>query len=134
MRLAKRDAGSRGPWPALLALSAALVLGGCENFELPKLGRGKTAETAPTTAPDNSIRLVERDVEAPDVFQVTDRALWDGRPSLGGVWVAYPGNIQPERVIIRNEENGKFVIGALFKRERENPGPKIQLSSDAAAR
>lgn len=79
-----------------------------------------------------SSRLVERDVEAPEVFQTTDQGLWDGRPSLGGVWVAYPDVTDPERVIIRNDSNGKFVIGALFKRERDNPGPKIQVSSDAA--
>ena len=71
------------------------------------------------------------DVEAPDVFQVTDTALWDGRPSLGGVWVASLD--EPERVIMRNSANGKFVIGALFKRERDNPGPSLQISSDAAA-
>lgn len=80
-----------------------------------------------------SVQLIERDIEAPEVFQANDRALWDGRPSLGGVWVAAPGVRDPERVIIRNESNGKFVIGALFKRERSNPGPALQLSSDAAA-
>jgi len=58
--------------------------------------------------------------------------LWDGRPSLGGVWVAHPDVTDPERVIIRNETNGKFVIGALFRRERDNPGPALQVSSDAA--
>ncbi|MEL6518551.1 MAG: SPOR domain-containing protein, partial [Pseudomonadota bacterium] len=75
---------------------------------------------------------VERDVESPDVFNVTDGALWDGRPSLGGVWVAHPDVADPERVIIRNEANGQSVIGALFRRERDNPGPTIQVSSDAA--
>jgi SPOR domain len=87
--------------------------------------------TTPVVA-QRSTRLVDRDVEAPDVFQVTDQALWDGRPSLGGVWVASPDATDPERVILRNAENGKFVIGALFKRERDNPGPKLQISSDAA--
>jgi cell division septation protein DedD len=38
----------------------------------------------------------------------------------------------PERVVIRNLANNKTVIGALFRRERDNPGPKLQLSSDAA--
>jgi hypothetical protein len=88
-------------------------------------------EATPVAA-QRSTRLVDRDVEAPDVFQVTDQALWDGRPSLGGVWVASPDAKDPERVILRNAENGKFVIGALFKRERDNPGPKLQISSDAA--
>lgn len=78
-------------------------------------------------------RLVERDVEAPAVFSASEAGLWDGRPSLGGVWVAYPTVKDPERVIIRNPANGKFVIGALFRRERDMPGPKLQVSSDAAA-
>lgn len=78
-------------------------------------------------------RMVERDVEAPDVFSVAEAGLWDGRPSLGGVWVAHPDVKDPERVIIRNEANNQFVIGALFRKERETPGPRIQVSSDAAA-
>jgi len=93
----------------------------------------KVSKTKADKAASGSIKLVERDVESPEVFQVTEKSLWDGRPSLGGVWVAHPDSKQPERVIIRNETNGKFVIGALFKRERNNPGPRLQLSSDAAA-
>jgi cell division protein FtsN len=114
-----------------LFLVLAVGLSACETGSFPTFGKdaGATGNT-----PDNrSIKLVERDVESPDVFQVTDRALWDGRPSLGGVWVASADSKQPERVIIRNETNGKFVIGALFRRERENPGPPLQLSSDAAS-
>ncbi len=116
-----------------MALTLVSGLSACGKFEMPKFGAGSKAEAASPAQNTASVKLVERDVEAPDVFQITDAALWDGRPSLGGVWVAYPGDIQPERVIIRNTKNQKFVIGALFKRERENPGPKIQLSSDAAA-
>jgi cell division septation protein DedD len=77
-------------------------------------------------------QLVDRDVEAPEVFQTTERALWDGRPSLGGTWVASPDVTSPERVLMRNTENGETVVGALFRRERMNPGPPLQLSSDAA--
>jgi hypothetical protein len=51
---------------------------------------------------------------------------------LGGVWVAHPDVQDPERVIIRNTENGTEITGALFRRERENPGPLLQVSSDAA--
>jgi len=112
-----------------LMLGAALALAGCQ--EGTPLFKKKETDAAPPAA--TTTRLVERDVEAPEVFQVTENGLWDGRPSLGGVWVAYPGVTDPERVIIRNEANGKFVIGALFRRERENPGPKLQVSSDAAA-
>ncbi len=85
-----------------------------------------------TPRPGASTRVVERDVEAPEVFQISETGLWDGRPSLGGVWVAHPDAKDPERVIIRNEANDKFVIGALFRRERAQPGPRFQVSSDAA--
>lgn len=126
---------SRRPRAALaIALAAVLAATGCTDFKMPRLNLsgGKTQEQA-QTRDNGSVQLVERDVEAPDVFQVTEEGLWDGRPSLGGVWVAYPDVSEPERVIIRNESNGKFVIGALFRRERNTPGPKIQISSDAAA-
>lgn len=79
-----------------------------------------------------AIKTVERDVEAPDVFSATEPGLWDGRPSLGGVWVAHADVTEPERVIIRNTTNDKFVVGALFRRERDIPGPRLQISSDAA--
>jgi len=109
---------------SLLAMS--FIVAGCEELGASP---GETPSGAQAQARGTSI---EKDVERPDVFAVTENALWDGRPSLGGVWVAYPANTDPERVIIRNGANGKSVIGALFRRERDNPGPRIQLSSDAA--
>lgn len=123
--------------PGRLALVAALglVLAGCEDGT-GLFGQSPTEDPAAVTdaVPQaTSVKLVDRDVEAPEVFQVTDQALWDGRPSLGGVWVASPDAVDPERVILRNTTNGKFVIGALFRRERDNPGPPLQISSDAAA-
>ncbi|WP_443135069.1 SPOR domain-containing protein [Frigidibacter sp. ROC022] len=111
---------------------AAALLQGCEEGQSP-FGKPAIDEDGAAVAPGPAGPVVERDVEAPEIFQTTDEGLWDGRPSLGGVWVAYADVKDPERVIIRNEENGKFVIGALFRRERENPGPKIQVSSDAAS-
>ena len=113
--------------------SVALTLAACEDgqgFNPFKKNTDHSEASAP--ADSKSTRLIERDVESPDVFQVTDSGLWDGRPSLGGVWIAHPTVVDPERVIIRNSANGKFVIGALFRRERENPGPKLQVSSGAA--
>ncbi len=115
------------------ALTSTLALSACQDGQGPAWlqSKDKTETGEPTQS--RSVKLVERDVEAPNVFQVTENGLWDGRPSLGGVWVAHPDVKDPERVIIRNEKNGKFVIGALFRRERENPGPRLQVSSDAAA-
>ena len=112
----------------IVVACAAGALAGCVQ------GLGGGSAPAPAAGkPATSVKLVDRDVEAPEIFQTTDTALWDGRPSLGGVWVAAPDANDPERVILRNPANGKFVIGALFRRERENPGPRLQISSDAAA-
>ncbi len=117
----------------LLAASAVALLAGCEDGNGPSFLQGlKPSAEGGTTSTATSTERVERDVEAPDVFQVTEAGLWDGRPSLGGVWVAHPEARDPERVIIRNNANGKFVVGALFRREREIPGPRVQVSSDAA--
>ncbi len=111
-----------------LAAASAGLLAACQPGAGPLAG----AADSKAATPQKSTRIVDRDVEAPDAFQITDQALWDGRPSLGGVWVASPDATNPERVIMRNPANGKFVIGALFKRERDNPGPTLQISSDAA--
>ncbi|MFK7837086.1 MAG: SPOR domain-containing protein [Sulfitobacter sp.] len=117
----------------LAGVLALGLLAGCDEngkFSLPSAQGGAQSSNA-GAAPTG--KLVERDVEAPEVFSATDQGLWDGRPSLGGVWVAHPDVSEPERVIIRNEANNKFVIGALFRKERDLPGPKLQISSDAAA-
>lgn len=121
------------PGLAVLAMATCslLALSACD--EQARNSSDSRADRAIAPGTGATVRMVERDVEAPDVFQVDEPGLWDGRPSLGGVWVAHPEAGDPERVIIRNDTNGKFVIGALFRRERENPGPRLQVSSDAAA-
>ena len=120
---------------SLVLLTGALlmtgVLSACDDqgkFSFPSATGAKAAGQAIASGP-----TVERDIEAPEVFSITDQGLWDGRPSLGGVWVAHPDVTEPERVIVRNQSNGKFVVGALFRRERDIPGPSLQISSDAAA-
>ena len=131
-------AGLAGKRPSISRVSvlalAAVLLAGCEGGggltsprEASRAGAGLDL-AAPVGA-----RAVERDVPAPERFQQTERGLWDGRPSLGGVWVAHPDAVDPERVLIRNSETGAEVIGALFRRERENPGPRFQISSEAAS-
>jgi len=122
-----------------LALAGAMIvtLGACEDGEglafLQPRDTGTTVAGGGATGAGRSTQLVERDVEAPEVFQITEAGLWDGRPSLGGVWVAHPDVKDPERVIIRNPSNDTFVIEALFRKERETPGPRLQVSSDAAS-
>jgi rare lipoprotein A len=126
--------GKRGRAGTFVICALVMLMAGCQNAG--GFNPFNTAQTGAASAPRGDtalVRLVERDVEAPEAFQKTDMGLWDGRPSLGGVWVAHPDVNEPERVIIRNTANSNFVIGALFRRERENPGPVFQVSSDAAA-
>lgn len=107
------------------AVGAALVLTGCQT--------GNSSVAGNTAAGDaQGIVTMEKDIESPEAFNMTGESLWDGRPSLGGVWVAHSSVKDPERVLIRNTKNGKSVVGALFRRERDNPGPSVQVSSDAA--
>lgn len=116
------------------AILAVATLGACTeggevSFLQPKDRGGAESTASSDTKPT---KLIERDVEAPEVFNAQEAGLWDGRPSLGGVWIAHPDVKDPERVTIRNAANGKEVIGALFRRERDIPGPRLQASSDAA--
>ncbi|GAA3854980.1 SPOR domain-containing protein [Celeribacter arenosi] len=118
---------------AALLMVTTIGLSGCEEGQSFKDAFAKKPTTeGSNTGPSAAGGVIEKDVEAPDVFQVTDRGLWDGRPSLGGVWIAHSDVSDPERVIIRNEANGQSVIGALFKRETTAPGPALQVSSDTA--
>jgi len=109
------------------AAGAALLLASCQTGTSPF-----SKDKVTTPGAEQGIVTMEQDIESPDVFNLSGEALWDGRPSLGGVWVAHSSVKDPERVMIRNEKNGKSVVGALFRREIDNPGPSIQASSDAA--
>ena len=120
MLITKQKTGTK--WAACGILIA--LLAGCAGLDL--------GEETSNDAPNTVTNLVERDIEVPDVVNISEAGFWDGRPSLGGIWVAHPDAKDPEKVIIRNPQNGKFVIGALFRREREFSGPSLQLSSDAA--
>ncbi len=136
----KRATGTRfGPQRLAILAVTLTALAGCEEGLNPQ---GASTEDAALYEADNSNRFElfpeattgkQRDVEAPEVFQVTEAGLWDGRPSLGGIWVAHPDVTQPERVLIKNTANNKTVTGALFRRDRNLPGPALQVSSSAAA-
>jgi hypothetical protein len=115
-------AGSRiGRWA--LVLGVTLVISGCVE---------QGGRDSPRQSLQGATRMSEREVEAPEIFEANEDGLWDGRPSLGGIWVAHPDVTDPQRVLIVNQSNGQTVVGALFRRERENPGPRLQVSSDAA--
>lgn len=111
-----------GQWA--LVLVTAMAVAGCED--------GIQLNAGNATGAGGTARTAAQDVEAPEVFSADAEGLWDGRPSLGGVWVAHPSVTEPQRAMILNKANGNSVVGALFRRERENPGPPFQVSSDAA--
>ena len=108
-----------------LGLVVSLALSACMD--------GSNGTTSRDGSSGRASQSAERDVEDPSTFSRRENALWDGRPSLGGVWVAHPDVSGPERVIIRNTTNGQETIGALFRRERMNPGPAFQVSGEAAS-
>ncbi|MDG1431840.1 MAG: SPOR domain-containing protein [Paracoccaceae bacterium] len=111
----------------MAVLGATFFLSACEDPQQ------LTTFLQPSGTPqETTVTVIEQEVEAPEVFYALETGLWDGRPSLGGIWVAHPDTLDPEQVIIRNTANGKFVIGSLFIRERAVPGPRLQVSSDAA--
>ncbi|WP_082688809.1 SPOR domain-containing protein [Ruegeria marisrubri] len=116
---------------ALLALAMG-ALAACEEGAGSSLTQ--PGDQSAAQSPKPSSKAKQRDVEAPEVFEAKEAGLWDGRPSLGGIWVAHPDVTQPQRVKIVNTTNDKSTVGALFRRERALPGPKVQVSSDAAAK
>ncbi|MEM9148212.1 MAG: SPOR domain-containing protein [Pseudomonadota bacterium] len=83
-------------------------------------------EIGPTT-------LIDRRLQpAPDEFESIDEAIWDGRRTLQGIWVAHPEADSARRVRIVNLDTGDAVDGALFRRDTSSDGPAVLVSSDAA--
>lgn len=119
---------------SLWVVGIGAILWGCT--ETTSFGRSdaaeKSADAEKEVVAETTTQLVETDVEAPDVFQAVGSGLWEGQPSLGGVWVAHPEARDPERVIIRNRETGSFVIGALFRQDAAVEDALMDVSSDAA--
>ncbi len=105
-----------------------------EDAVMPVMEQETDTEDMVSEAVEEVVVSEAKDIEQPDVFQATDIAMWDGRPTLGDIWVSVPDAIQPERVVIRNEKTGQEVKGAMFVREaRSNlSGAPIRLSPGAA--
>ena len=114
---------------AFLLFSMVLVAGCTTEGGFPQTPF--SSDGLATTTPSSS-KVVEHEIEAPEVFQMSAEGVWDGKPSLGGVWVAHASAKSAERVIIRDVKSGEFVIGAFFRRDPVKSGPSIQISADAA--
>lgn len=127
--------------PGRFVLIVALLAGitGCAQ-----LTDGSQLDTDPAIGalPEDAAEIVAAakpkpvpmiDSTAPDVFQATDFAIWDGKPTFGDIWIAMADLKQPERVEIRNEETGEIFKGSLLADDRPPyPDAPIRLSSGAA--
>jgi len=114
----------------LAFLAATLPLMGCSGAYTPQFlseafpGYLSDVPAVEAMEPDSDAPVLEplaetstasfEDEEQPDIFQATDLAMWDGRPTLGDIWVSVPGAFQPERVMIRHDETGLEIKGAMF--------------------
>lgn len=121
------------------AILGVTALGACA--ELQAAGASSTAETDPalgvkvaqaSQTPKKPAAVSPLLAPAPDIFEARGRAVWDGKRTLQGVWVAHPLAASARRVRIYNEQNGQAVDGALFKRDAALEGAAVLISSEAA--
>ena len=111
------------------AICAVLAVTACEVPEGPQ------AATPTQNIVDRAVEpTAQRDgaTPRPDLFALRTLAAWDGRPSLGGAWIAHPDVESAERASITEISTGRAITAALFRRDPSIPGPPFQLSADAA--
>ena len=70
--------------------------------------------------------------EKPKILDISATVIWDGSQTLGGNWVSHPNIKSPERVLIKNTNNGKSVVGAVFQQTKNLNKGLAAISSDAA--
>ena len=141
----------------LAGLLGVVPISACAEIEVgaevaKRIGSAALSQTSPITAPSNTtvdaeqIELAQAGSSssgqsqaispflqpAPDIFEATGLAVWDGKRTLQGVWVAHPLATSARRVRIFNQNNGQAVDGALFKRDTADSGASILISSEAA--
>ena len=117
-----------GVRPALLC-SATLVglAGGCARIGDVADGLRSSFGGAEAAA------VPQPEAEPAALADVSGCVAWDGRASLGGVWVAHAHVSDPLRVRIARVSNGASVDGWLFRRDPPEAGPELQISSEAAS-
>lgn len=122
------------------SVTRAIVLLGLIGVGVSACGSPPPEEVAvppvtevPAPEPVVAETLTEAEVLRPDIYDETDMGLWDGRPSIGGLWIAHPTVSQAERVRVTNLANNRTITGALFARDPSIPGPPFLMSGEAAA-
>ena len=119
-RVARADLGSLGTTEVAREDSVETNRAGDVQLAQASTGDGQSLTISPFLQP------------APSIFEVTGLAVWDGKRTLQGVWVAHPLATSARRVRIFNQSNGQAVDGALFKRDTADNGASILISSEAA--
>ncbi|MCH8951352.1 MAG: hypothetical protein IID49_04360 [Proteobacteria bacterium] len=139
---ANRSHHRRRGRPIRIAIGAAiLAVAGCAEIEVgaqayKTFARASEPAPGPPAAPDparhDSIDASLR--PDPEAFHAAGLALWDGRQTLAGIWVAHPLARTARRVRVTNAETGTRIDAAMFRRDPGLPGPPIIVSSEAARR
>ncbi|MGF1503109.1 MAG: SPOR domain-containing protein [Paracoccaceae bacterium] len=91
------------------------------------------AASARSVQPGPNAQIDPRLRPAPEEFEAAGIAEWDGARTLQGIWVAHPAAQSARRVRILNTATGFAVDGALFRRDANDRGPAVLVSSDAAS-
>ena len=112
-----------------LAGIALLIAAACEPVAEDVAA---TPDVAPARAAAPVPQAVEITTPRPDLYSERGLAGWDGRPSLGGSWIAHPDVVTAERVEVTEIATGRSLSAALFRRDPSIPGPPFQLSAEAA--
>lgn len=118
---------------ALAAVLGLAPIAGCAEIQggvtaeaSPRGSEARLAQAATSTSVSPFLR------PAPELFEATGLAVWDGKRTLQGIWVAHPLAKSARRVRIFNSDNGQAVDGALFKRDQALGGASVLISSEAA--
>ena len=127
------------------ALAAAVVASGCVDIETMTLKVPQGAGVAAT--PAISSQAVEAEVgpldaeptaidaslvRAPEVFQASALAVWDGKRTAKGIWIAHPDVRVPMQVRIVNPATKIEVDGIVYRHRDSAAGDVLTVSSDAA--
>ena len=96
-------------------------------------GVGSTESAAGSALRDVAPATDPAMIRAPELFQASGLAKWNGQRTVRGVWVAHPRARGSRRVRIVNSQTGAEIDGMLYRPERAENGDVITVSSDAAS-
>ena len=115
-------------------LFVPVLLAGCledtNSTQSPGFATGGVSTATSWNADSPRTKVASDEELAPNVFSVQDDGIWDGRPSLGGVWVSHEDATTPERVLVTDPATGKSVVAALFRRLPGQAGPSVRGTSN----